>query len=165
MTIRSMSRRALALTLAATVLATAGCGWFRKGDGLYATDAANRPLEVPPDLDAPGAAAAGSAMASSVRPAAPMATSGTAGFTVPGTRDAVFARVGTALEGIEGVTITSRAQLVGAFDVSYAGSSFLVRVSDAEAGAYITAVDPRGMAAAGDAPARLLEALKAALAR
>lgn len=164
MTMGSLFRPALALAVVA-VLATGGCSWFRKGDGLYAKDAASRPLEVPPDLDMPGAAAASApAMASAVRPTA--TASGTAiGFTVPGTRDAVFAQVGTALESLDGVTITNRAQLVGAFDVTYGGSSFLVRVSDTEAGAYVSAVDPRGVAASGDAPTRLIEALKSALAR
>lgn len=168
MTKASLFRPALALAVVAA-LATGGCSWFRKGDGPYGQDAASRPLEVPPDLDMPGAAAASApAMASAVRPGAgaTAANSGTAiGFTVPGTRDAVFAQVGTALESIDGVTITSRAQLVGAFDVGYGGSSFLVRVSDTEAGAYVSAVDPRGVAASGDAPARLIEALKAAMAR
>lgn len=163
MTMRDAVRPALAVAVA-VVMAT-GCTWFRQGDGLYAKDAGSRPLEVPPEFDS-AAATAAPAMASAVRPGAASAPGGTAiGFTVPGTRDAVFARVGTALEGIQGVTIASRAQLVGAFDVAYGGSNFLVRVSDAEAGAYVSAVDPRGVAASGDAPARLIEALKAALAR
>lgn len=168
MTMRFPIRATLAVALAGTLLATSGCGWFRKGDRLYAGDVANRPLEVPPDLDLPRGATSAPAMASAVRPGAPAAgsTSGTpVGFTIPGSRDAVFARVGTALESIDGVTVTSRSQVVGAFDVGYAGSNFLVRVSDTEAGAYISAVDPRGVAAAGDAPARLMDALQAALTR
>jgi len=36
-------------------------------------------------------------------------------------------------------------------------------VSAAEAGAYVSAVDPRGLPAAGEAPRKLIDALKTAL--
>ena len=87
------------------------------------------------------------------------------GFTVAGERDAVFARVGDALAATSGVTIASRAQLLGTYDVDYMGSKFLVRVSRTSAGTYISAVDPRGVPDTGEAATRLLAALKAAVAR
>ena len=71
--------------------------------------------------------------------------------------------VGEALAGIEGVAIASRAQLLGTYDVSYEGASFLVRVSAVDADAYVSAVDPRGLQATGAAPTKLLAALKAKL--
>ena len=77
-------------------------------------------------------------------------------------RDEVFARVGVALEGIEGVSIASRAQLLGSYDVNYEGASFLVRVVAVEAGTYVSAVDPRGLPAGGPA-VKLIGALKAKL--
>lgn len=162
------ARLALALAVTAMLLGGAGCSWFRKGNKLYTQDAASRPLEVPPDLDVPRTGNAGvPAMASDTRPAAPaadVAAASAVGFTIPGTRDAAFAQVGTALDGIEGVIIANRAQLLGAFDVSYGGSNFLVRVSSVESGAYVSAVDPRGVPATGEAPTKLIEALRAALA-
>lgn len=168
----SISRGAVAGLIAVGLIATSGCSWFRKGDPLYAKSAESRPLEVPPDLDLPrtqGAmgAPAGSVTSSGQAAAGPVAMSSSAtaiGFNVAGTRDAVFNKVGEALAGIEGVEIASRAQLLGAFDVSYDGSSFLVRVSAIEAGSYVSAVDPRGMPAPGEAPARVIAALKTALA-
>jgi hypothetical protein len=33
---------------------------------------------------------------------------GNTGFTIPGSKDEAFAKVGTALEGVQGVTIASR---------------------------------------------------------
>ena len=93
-------------------------------------------------MTASGQAAAGPAAA---RPPTPAI-----GFTTAGSRDEVFNKVGDALAGIEGVNIASRAQLLGAFDVNYEGSNFLVRVSAAEAGAYVSAVDPRGLPATGE---------------
>ena len=75
----------------------------------------------------------------------------------------MFAKVGDALAAIEGVTIASRAQLLGTYDVSYEGSNFLVRVTTVDAGVYVSAVDPRGLPATGEAPAKLIAALKAAL--
>jgi len=165
----SMSRAAVAGLIVVGLLGATGCSWFRKGDKLYAQSAESRPLEVPPDLDLPrtdGAmgAPAGSVTASGLAAAGPVAV-GTAssaiGFTTAGSRDQVFAKVGEALAGIDGVVVASRAQLLGAFDVNYGGSNFLVRVSAVEAGTYVSAVDPRGMPASGDAPAKLIAALKA----
>ncbi|MDW7599415.1 hypothetical protein R1V99_02365, partial [Stenotrophomonas maltophilia] len=85
--------------------------------------------------------------------------------TIAGGKDEAFAKVGTALEGVEGVTIASRAQLLGSYDVAYEGSNFLVRVVAVDAGAYISAVDPRGLPATAEAPVKLIAALKAKLAQ
>ena len=53
--------------------------------------------------------------------------------------------------------------MLGTYDVSYAGSNFLVRVTKVESGVYVSAVDPRGMPATNDAATKLVAALKAAL--
>jgi uncharacterized lipoprotein len=153
--------RPLALVL--LVVSVAGCSWFKKGaKGDYALAPETRPLEVPPDLNLPNTSGAMQIpVASQATAAAAPAAAG--GFTVAGTRDEAFTRVGEALAGVEGVTIASRAQLLGTYDVSYEGASFLVRVSGVEAGAYVTAVDPRGLPATSPAATKLLAALKAKL--
>ncbi len=76
----------------------------------------------------------------------------------------MFGKVGDALAGVEGLTIASRAQLLGSYDVAYEGSNFLVRVVAVDAGAYVSAVDPRGMPATDAAATKLIAALKAKLA-
>ena len=156
----------LALVVVGMAVLTSGCSWFRRGDSPYTQSPESRPLEVPPDLDLPNTAAA-MKLPPGVQPAATAATTSAAasatGFTVPGARDAAFERVGTALAGIEGVTIASRAQLLGVYDVNYQGANFLVRVSASGDNSYVSAVDPRGLPASGDAPAKLVAALKAAL--
>lgn len=161
---RSTFRTALVLLLACAVLAASGCSWFRRNSP-YNQSAETRPLEVPPDLDRPNTDAAlgtpSSVTRSAVSAAAPAAAN--TGFTVAGERDAVFARVGEALAATPGVTIASKAELLGAYDVSYEGSNFLVRVTPVDAGIYVSAVDPRGAAASGEAPAKLIAAIKAAL--
>ncbi|HEY0661626.1 MAG TPA: hypothetical protein VGD21_09965 [Lysobacter sp.] len=159
-----MNRVAIAGLVLIAVAAGSGCSWFRKNNKLYAQSSESRPLEVPPDLDLPrtDAAIALPASTSVMAPAAPAAGTGI-GFTAAGSRDEVFSKVGDALGAIEGVTVASRAQLLGAFDVGYQGSNFLVRVSAADAGAYVSAVDPRGLPASGDAPVKLIAALKTAL--
>lgn len=166
--------RALSLAVLALGVTVATTGCFNRGaKGDYALAPEMRPLEVPPDLTAPaGAVTAGAAGApvlasQSGRPApaqagAPVASA--SGFTVPGAKDAVFAQVGTALEGMQGLTIASRAQLLGSYDVAYEGSNFLVRVVAVEAGSYVSAVDPRGVAATDPAALKLVAALKATLA-
>lgn len=146
-----------------------GCHWFGKDSELYT--AQPRPLEVPPDLDRPNEEAAMKlpATASGQAAAAASATPATAGaatpigFTVPGEREDIFNKVGEALGKVEGLTVASRAVLLGTYDVNYAGSDFLVRVTKVDAGVYISAVDPRGLPATGEAPVKLIEALKVAL--
>ena len=155
-------------TLALAVLAVAltGCSWFHKDSKLYTQNVEARPLEVPPDLDRPSVDAAMKlpATASAMAPSAPaQATASPVGFTVPGQRDAIFAKVGDALAATGGLTIASRAQLLGTYDVSYEGANFLVRVTAVDAGVYVSAVDPRGLPAAGEAPQKLIAALKTAL--
>lgn len=171
---RSASRVATTVLVLAAVLATSGCSWFRREDKLYAGEPTSRPLEVPPDLDlprtegavavpgAPAATGTTSATASATAAAAPVAGVSN-GFTVAGNRDDVFAKVGDALGKIEGLSVASRAQVLGVYDVAYEGSNFLVRVSAVDAGVYVSAVDPRGQPATGEAPTKAVAALKAAL--
>lgn len=166
---------AVAMPATALVLAAAvsGCHWFKKDSG-YQQSAESRPLEVPPDLDRPNTEGAmqlpGDAPRSVTRSslgggasAASAPAASASGFTVAGDRDEMFGKVGDALAAIPGVTIASKAQLLGAYDVSYEGGNFLVRVSKVDAGVYVSAVDPRGLPATGAAPAKLVAALKAAL--
>ncbi len=157
-----------ALLLAASV---SGCHWFKKDTGFTQVGDA-RPLEVPPGLDAPDTTGAmllpdakpGSVTRSSLGAARASSSAATGnGFTVAGDRDAVFAKVGDALAAIDGLAIASKAQLLGAYDVSYGGANFLVRVSKTDAGSYVSTVDPRGMPATGEGPAKVIAALKAAL--
>lgn len=159
--------RALSLTLlaVATIATTTGC--FKRGaKGDYALAPESRPLEVPPDLNLPNTAGAAAvpALASAVKPSpAAAAASAQSGFALSGSRDEVFTKVGEALAGIEGVNIASRAQLLGSYDIGYEGSNFLVRVVAVDAGAYVSAVDPRGLPATDAAALKLVEALKARL--
>lgn len=163
--------RPLAIALlAASIVGASGCSWFHKGArGDYALSPQERPLEVPPDLTLPSTA--GAMQIPAATPAAPAPTaSGTTGavasatgFNVAGTREEAFAKVGDALGAIEGVTIATRAQLLGTFDVAYEGSNFLVRVTAVEAGAYVSAVDPRGLPASSPAATKLMGQLKARL--
>lgn len=160
----TVSRTAIAALVAVGLVS--GCSWFRKDDGVYSLPQEQRPLEVPPDLDRPRTDAAMQlpVTASSMAPAAPVAAAAApSGFTVPGNRDEVFDKVGEALAAIDGLTIASRAQLLGAYDVNHMGQNFLVRVTAVEAGVYVAVVDPRGLPAAGEGPAAVVAALKSAL--
>ncbi|MFT4178502.1 MAG: hypothetical protein QM612_03435 [Thermomonas sp.] len=143
-----------------------GCRWFGKKNDLYTQSAEARPLEVPPDLDRP---AAERAMAlpsvSTSATASGTATASVAplGFNVASDRDAVFAKVGDVLAATQGVSIANKAAILGTFDVDYLGAKFLVRVTKAGDGTYVSAVDPRGLPPTGDAPVKLIGVLKAAL--
>lgn len=167
---RSSMRYVAIAAVAVAVVGTSGCRWFKKDNALYAQSPEARPLEVPPDLDRPrtdGAMALpGSATTSVTRSGtAPAAQADSnVSFSAAGQRDAVFGQVGQALAAIDGVTVNSQSQALGTYDVSYAGSQFLLRVAAGQGGAVVSAVDPRGVAATGEAPTRLIAALQAALA-
>lgn len=166
----SRPSRHLVPAIAATLIVAglSGCHWFKKDTG-YQLAESERPLEVPPDLDLPdtqgGMQLPGEAPRSVMRSSigASSAEVAASGFTVAGEQAAMFDRVGDVLEATSGVTIASRAQVLGVYDVSYEGVDFLVRVSKVDAGVYISAVDPRGMPASGEAASKLIATLKAAL--
>lgn len=120
------------------------------------------PAGVPDAPEATAAAVPAPAPAPSMAPTAPVAGVST-GFTIQGSRADTFARVDAALAAIEGVSVASRAELLGVFDVNYQQANFLVRVSEVESGAYVSAVDPRGMPATGEAAVQLIAQLQAAL--
>ena len=165
----SASSRYIAVALlAVAVVGASGCKWFRKDNEIYKQSAESRPLEIPPDLDRPSSDAAmnlpASATASQV--AAQRGNNAAAspvGFSVSGSRDDVFNKVGEVLAATSGATVASKAQILGTYDVDYEGSKFLVRITAVSGGTYVSAVDPRGLPASGEAPAKLMAALKAGL--
>lgn len=165
-----LNRIALVLAVVALAAGAGGCRMFGKKSELYTQSTESRPLEVPPDLDRPSAdramalpAAGGSVSASGMNNAGG-GTAAPIGFNAAGDRDAVFAKVGEVLGATSGVAIASKAQILGTYDVDYMGAKFLVRVTKAGDGAYVSAVDPRGLPPTGEAPVKLVGVLKAAIA-
>ena len=165
-----LTRIVLALAVAALAVGAGGCRMVGKKSELYTPSTESRPLEVPPDLDRPSAdramalpAAGGSVSASGMNNAGG-GTAAPIGFNAAGDRDAVFAKVGEVLGATSGVAIASKAQILGTYDVDYMGAKFLVRVTKAGDGAYVSAVDPRGLPPTGEAPVKLVGVLKAAIA-
>ena len=161
---------ALIAVMSVAVLGASGCKWFRK-DKYYSQDESKRPLEFPPTFDQAEAersasTSAGSVSRSSLATAGATAgtTAGTTaralGFTVAGDRAAVFTKVGDALAAIPDLTVSSRAQLLGAYDVDYQGQKFLIRVSESGSGSMVSAVDPRGVPADNDVASKLIASLK-----
>ena len=164
------SRLAAPLAAVVLVVAVSGCSMFGKKDELYTQSAESRPLEVPPDLDRPAAdramalpVAGGSVSASGMNNAGG-STAAPIGFNATGDRDAIYARVGEVLGSTAGVAIASKAAILGTYDVDYMGAKFLVRVTKAGDGTYVSAVDPRGLPPSGEGPVKLIAALKAAIA-
>ena len=165
----ALSRAAMVATLVAmsvAVLGTSGCSWFRKKN-YYAVEESQRPLEFPPAFDPAEAerglatTASGSVSRSSLPGGNPAARA--LGFSVAGDRAGVFARVGEALAATQGVTVANRAEVLGAYDVDYAGFKFLIRITEADGRSTVSAVDPRGLPADNDGASKLIASLKAAL--
>ena len=158
-------KAAVPLVAIALVTTLSGCHWFKKKNELYTQRVETRPLEVPPDLDRPSAdkAMALPSVSTASIAAAPAAVS--TGFAVAGDRDAVFAQVGDVLAATSGVVVANKAEILGTYDVDYLNEKFLVRVTKAGEGAFVSAVDPRGLPPEGEAAGKLIAALKAALAK
>ena len=161
-----LNRVVLALAMAALVLGASGCRMFGKKSELYTQSAESRPLEVPPDLNLPDTSGAMALppTASAARAAAAAPAASSTAFTVAGTREQVFGQVGAVLDSLDGLDVASRSELLGTFDVSYQGQNFLLRVAAVEGGVHVAAVDPRGVAAAGEAPRQVIAAVQKAVA-
>ncbi len=166
MTLRPVTPRALAATaLAAVLLSTAGCGWFRGGER-YLDATENRPLELPPGLDrptvdpamaVPTVAAIAPASAPSAAPAA------AASLVLDDTAENAFRRVGLALGRIEGVTVGGNSPLLGTYEVQYRGQDFLVRVQASGEQANVAALSPDGATLSSGPAVELIGQLRARL--
>ncbi|TXK62071.1 hypothetical protein [Alkalisalibacterium limincola] len=161
-------RRLLVAGLATSVVVTSGCGWFRASTG-YEGSRETRPLEVPPDLTTPAVdpsmqmPTVADVQARRAPAGAQQAQAGAAvsSFEVADSAGEAWRRVGLALDRIDGVTITNRAQLLGSYEVQYRGESFLVRVQQGQGDtSTVTAVNAAGQAVGTGAATELLGLLR-----
>ena len=176
----STARTLFATTIAAAMLAASGCsmfhhkdggGWFHRHNSDYQKSRENRPLEVPPDLDTPAtdpsmqipAVRGGASGTDSLPPAAssiaPAVTDPT--FTIADTMDGAWERMGHALERIDGVTITQRAQVLGTYEVQYKGATMLLRAAAEGEATRVDAVGPAGKSIRSPEAIELLGILRA----
>ena len=139
--------------IAVALVSASGCSWFRSHND-YARTAENRPLEVPPDLDRP------ETTNSLPLPAASASTASPVGFVVADTVDNVFARLGTVLPTIEGVSVTGSARSLGSYDVSYQGQNFLLRVEETGGQSRISAISASGQLLRAGPASVLMEKLR-----
>jgi len=125
-----LSGRALIVgVVLVAVVAGSGCSWFRKKSD-YQSSPENRPLEVPPDLNAPRTS--DTMRIPAVGNGATNSASGALGsFQVADTAESTWRRVGLALARINGVTVNNRAEALRSFEVAYAGQTFLVSMQAA----------------------------------
>jgi uncharacterized lipoprotein len=147
---QSPLRLLASLALIACVLGTSGCKWLR-GSSPYAESPENRPLEVPPDLTLPNTTQAMRVPELAARSAA---------FQVADSKASVWRRVGVALERIDGVSISERAEVAGAYNVGYQGESFLVRVGEEGGQSRVSAVSADGREATSAVATGLLGQLR-----
>lgn len=158
-------RGALVAVLSIAVLSASGCSWFRAKTG-YEQSPESRPLEVPPDLDAPTVdptmavpAVSGAPSAPAAGGSRPIALSSQA-FVVNDTPDSVWRRLGIALQRIEGVAVGEAAQLLSVYNVNYDGENFLIKIEPSGEGTRISAVSQDGKQLDGGAGAKLLGLLR-----
>jgi len=171
MSLSSFTARAmLASTLCVALLASSGCSWMHRPDGSlkflprshnsdYKLSKENRPLEVPPDLDTPATDPSMQIPAS--HGVAPSSMAGAGGdFAISDTPSGAWDRMGKALERIDGVTITSRSQLLNSYEVQYKGATLLLRANPDGASSRIDAVGNDGRPVRTPEAVELLEKLR-----
>ncbi|MBS7458708.1 hypothetical protein [Coralloluteibacterium stylophorae] len=153
-----MRTRLAFAVLAAAIVATSGCSWFRENDAAYKRAKANAPLELPPELDRPSADPAmqipsvgTSATASGTQRSAAAGAS----FTATGDVAEVWERIGSELDGMAGVEVLNRAQLLGTYEVRYQEQTFLIRTQSQAGGVLVSALGADGRAL-GSGPAATL---------
>jgi uncharacterized lipoprotein len=156
---RRAGRSAVLALLAVAIIGASGCGWFRGRSG-YEDAPEARPLEVPPDLDMPRVDPAMNIPATPSERSAAASAAASAPFTIADAADSAWRRVGLALDRIDGVTITDRAQLLSAYSVRYQGEEFLVRVVAEGSGSRISATSADGRESTTAAATRLLGLLR-----
>ncbi|MEO7477971.1 MAG: hypothetical protein ABIT64_01925 [Lysobacteraceae bacterium] len=176
----STARALFATTIATALLAASGCSmfhhkdggsWFHRHNQDYQKSHENRPLEVPPDLDTPAtdpsmqipAVRGASSTVNSLSPAsnAGMSANADPTFTVADTMDGTWERMGRALERIDGVTVTQRAQVLGTYEVQYKGVTMLLRGVAEGAATRVDAVGPAGKSIRSPEAIELLSLLRA----
>jgi uncharacterized lipoprotein len=154
---RSLLIGAVALAL----LSSTGCNWMRSkfhSSSDYTKSPESRPLEVPPDLNAPNTS---NAMAiPSASGLGSGAVVGQGGFTVDGAPNETWTKVGTLLAGIDGLVINGRAEALNSYDVSYQGHDFMSRVEDVNGKSHVFAISPNGQILRAGPASIVLAALK-----
>jgi uncharacterized lipoprotein len=176
MTASPFSHRPLLIgALAVALLTQGGCAWTRAKLGMdadYQDSRQNQPLEVPPGLDLPSTAGAVTVPDVSGRIASPgegvpaagaPAMAGVDSFPMADTVDSAWRRLGIALAKIEGVTIGERAQLLNSYEVSYQGTTMLVRAEANGDQTRVVALGANGQPLSSGPATQLLALLKARL--
>jgi len=149
------ARPLLVGAIVVALLASSGCRWFRSSD--YTRSVENRPLEVPPDLDAPATA---NAMPMPVPTGLGTGTPAPVGFVVADSPENTWPKLGAALAGIEGVVVVGQAQALGSYDVSYQGQNFLIRIENTAGQSRVSAIGANGQALRAGPASILLEQLR-----
>jgi uncharacterized lipoprotein len=154
-------------TAVIAIVVTSGCGWFHSRDDYYTRAVESRPLEVPPDLDAPPTTGElvipGNektppvAAATGTTPPA-VALSGATGLHLTDTVDNAWRRVGMALERAQLGTIRERDPVTHSYTLEVSGLvAARPTASDEEHHWYTRILHPFGggkSAAASDADSR-----------
>lgn len=164
------ARTLLAMAALAALVATSGCSMFRSKTG-YESSPESRPLEVPPDLTLPRSDSAmaipqvrgGAAATSATVPGTVPAAAAGSGFSISDSVDSAWQRVGVSLGRIDGVDILNRAQVIGAYEVRFGGSDFLIRVQAEGSGTRVSATAADGRALTSGPAAELLGILRGRL--
>ena len=161
----------IALTVA-SLLGSTGCAWMKSKlnyEANYQASGEARPLEVPPDLDAPTrneamaipSVQAGAGGAPSDAPGGVASFGGVDSFELSDDLPSAYRRLGIALQRIEGVTVTSQAQALSSYEVNYNGTTALIRAENRGGSTRISAVGADGIAITSGPAAELLGKLKA----
>lgn len=139
------------------LLSMPACSWMRGKTG-YELSPEARPLEIPPEMNAPRSDTG--LQVPQVGGSTPQAAAPSQAFTLADSAAGAYERVGIALGRIDGVSINERSQLLTVYTVSYEGETFLIRISPEGENARVAAASTEGRELSSGAGAKLLGLLR-----
>lgn len=156
----SILRRAVLAAMLVAVAAGSGCSWFRGKSG-YESAPESRPLEVPPDLDAPVSDASMTvpAVAGAKSNTGRTAVTGEA-FVLSDALEGAWRRVGLALERLDGVTVGERDEAASVYNVTFEGETFQIKLAADGNGTRVSAAGTDGAELTTGAAGKLLAQLR-----
>jgi uncharacterized lipoprotein len=151
-------------TLLSLVLGSflAGCSWFRSRPEYEGVEI-SKPLAIPADLNKPKSRDALQIPSKTLLGENAKSPDQVANFMVDDTQTNVWTRIGTALDGIEGVEVLNKAEGIKSYEVRYNSEIFLISTQANDAKTRVLAIGVDGAVQQSGVSGQLLAKLKAAL--
>lgn len=140
----------------------AGCSWFRSRPEYQGVEI-SKPLAIPADLSKPKSRDALQIPSKTLLGENAKSPDQVANFIVNDEAGKVWTRLGTALEGIEGVEVLNKAESIKSYEVRFKAETFLISAQPDNDKTRVVAIGVDGSVRQSGVSSELLARLKTAL--